>query len=146
MMGSTLRKVKRVSCHLGSVAAAFRKKKMRIDLISRTCLTLVLAIVSAGALAGQDDGERRGGKRDEGREQRHDERRDRGGDGHDRGNEGRGERQMPQPYQPQPQAQPQPPPAQQDGGRRNGRMSVEERRALRRQIDQASHDIYPPGR
>ena len=28
------------------------------------------------------------------------------------------------------------------GGRRNGHMSVEERRALRQQIDQAGHDFY----
>lgn len=40
----------------------------------------------------------------------------------------------------------QPQQAPQDGNRRNGRMSPEERRALRQQIDQASHDIYPQGR
>ena len=44
-------------------------------------------------------------------------------------------------YQSQPQYQP-----QQDGGRRGNRMSPEERRALRRQIDQASHEIYLPNR
>ncbi|MBC7514205.1 MAG: hypothetical protein H7234_07195 [Herminiimonas sp.] len=122
---------------------------MRNNLIGRTWLTLVLAIVSTGALAGQDDGERRGGNRDEGREQRLEERRDRGSEGRNRGNEGRDIQQPPRQdaaqgrqWQP-PEGQSQPP---QDGGRRTGRMSVEERRALRRQIDQASHDMYPPGR
>ena len=90
---------------------------------------------------------------DEGRDQRHEERGDRGdrGDrgGRDRGGEARAYQQAPR-QDPQQGRQWQPPPEQaqqpQDGGRRNGRMSVEERRALRRQIDQASHDIYPPGR
>jgi hypothetical protein len=31
-----------------------------------------------------------------------------------------------------------------DNSRRAGRMSPEERRALRRQIDEAGHDLYPP--
>jgi len=31
-----------------------------------------------------------------------------------------------------------------DNSRRTGRMSPEERRALRRQIDEAGHDLYPP--
>lgn len=33
-----------------------------------------------------------------------------------------------------------------EGSRRPGRMTLEERRALRRQIDQAGRDIYRPGR
>jgi hypothetical protein len=33
-----------------------------------------------------------------------------------------------------------------DNARRQGRMSPEERRALRRQIDEAGHDIYRPRR
>lgn len=33
---------------------------------------------------------------------------------------------------------------QSDGQRRQGRMTPEERRALRRQIDEASQDIYSP--
>ena len=36
--------------------------------------------------------------------------------------------------------------ASSDGARRNGRLSPEERRALRRQIDEAGHDIYAPKR
>ncbi len=42
-----------------------------------------------------------------------------------------------------------PPPEQHGEGqqdRRGNRMSPEDRRALRRQIDQASHDIYAPNR
>lgn len=103
-------------------------------------MSLVLAIASAGTLAGQDDGERR--------EQRRDERHDRGGEVRSRGNDGRDNQQAPRQDAQQgrqlqaPEAQPQP---SQEGGRRNNRMSVEERRALRRQIDQASHDMYPPG-
>lgn len=34
----------------------------------------------------------------------------------------------------------------QDAARKQGRMSPEERRALRRQIDEAGHDIYAPRR
>jgi hypothetical protein len=41
---------------------------------------------------------------------------------------------------------PAPPPDQADGNRRQGRMSPEERRALRRQINEAGHDIYAPRR
>ena len=33
-----------------------------------------------------------------------------------------------------------------DNAQKNGRMSPEERRALRRQIDEAGHDIYRPKR
>lgn len=33
-----------------------------------------------------------------------------------------------------------------DGGRRGGRMSPEDRRELRRQIDEAGRNIYAPGR
>lgn len=33
-----------------------------------------------------------------------------------------------------------------DNSRRGGRMSPEERRALRRQIDEAGHDLYTPKR
>ncbi|MGH8808957.1 MAG: hypothetical protein ACREX0_13870 [Noviherbaspirillum sp.] len=33
-----------------------------------------------------------------------------------------------------------------DNGRRQGRMTPEERRALRRQIDEVGHDIYAPKR
>lgn len=33
-----------------------------------------------------------------------------------------------------------------DGGRRPGKMSPEDRRALRQQIDQTSHELNPPGR
>jgi hypothetical protein len=33
-----------------------------------------------------------------------------------------------------------------DANRRQGKLSVEERRALRRQIDEAGHDIYAPKR
>jgi len=33
-----------------------------------------------------------------------------------------------------------------DAGRRQGRMSPEERRALRQQIDRAGHELYPPVR
>lgn len=36
--------------------------------------------------------------------------------------------------------------APQDDGRRGGRMSPEERRELRRQIDEAGRNIYAPGR
>jgi hypothetical protein len=55
------------------------------------------------------------------------------------------QQQGPQRMQPQ-YEQPQYQPQQQDNGRRGSRMSPEERRALRRQIDQASHDIYVPSR
>ncbi|MGE5622617.1 MAG: hypothetical protein ACM3WS_05635 [Bacillota bacterium] len=34
----------------------------------------------------------------------------------------------------------------QENGRRQGRMSPEERRTLRRQIDEVGHDIYAPKR
>jgi hypothetical protein len=37
-------------------------------------------------------------------------------------------------------------PAPPDEGRRGGRMSPEERRELRRQIDEAGRNIYAPGR
>jgi hypothetical protein len=33
-----------------------------------------------------------------------------------------------------------------DNSRKHGKMTPEERRALRRQIDEAGHDIYPPKR
>lgn len=33
-----------------------------------------------------------------------------------------------------------------DNGRRNGRMTQEEKQALRRQINEAGHDIYAPRR
>ena len=33
-----------------------------------------------------------------------------------------------------------------DNGRRNGRMTPEEKQALRRQINEAGHDIYAPRR
>ena len=128
------------------------KEKMRINPISKTCMTLLLAIVSAGTLAGQGDGERRGGGREEGREQRE----QRSDEGRERAPEGRGDRQERRqtPQQERQSAPPQAPPPQQaqqpqqpqDAGRRPGRMTVEERRALRRQIDQASHDIYPQDR
>lgn len=35
---------------------------------------------------------------------------------------------------------------QADANRRQGKLSLEERRALRRQIDEAGHDIYAPKR
>jgi hypothetical protein len=43
-----------------------------------------------------------------------------------------------------PDARPEPQnvPQQADPSKRNGRMSPDDRRALRRQIDQAGHDIY----
>ena len=46
-----------------------------------------------------------------------------------------------QQMQPQPEQRGEPQP-----DRRGSRMSPEDRRALRRQIDQASHDIYAPNR
>lgn len=145
MKQPTLCHVVRHFRHFGAAVAASRKNKMRnspIRPIRRTCMALLLAVVSVGAMAGQGDGERRGGNRDEAREQRRDERRDRDNDPREYQQAPRQDAQQRRQWQ-EPQGQPQ---QSQEGGRRSGRMSVEERRALRRQIDQASHDIYPPGR
>lgn len=45
---------------------------------------------------------------------------------------------------PSPQAEPQR--QQTENGRRNNRLSPEEKQALRRQINEAGHDIYQPNR
>ena len=115
---------------------------MRNKPIWNIFFTLTLAIASAGALAADGDGQWRGGNREDMREQRQILRQERDRSGADQrvARELREPRLLPPGQQYAPQETPP------EGGRRNGRMSPEERRALRRQIDQASHDIYPPGR
>lgn len=111
------------------------------------CLTLGLGCL-ASVVATAGDGDRRSG-REELRDQRQ------GGYNARMPEQGRdsGQRRDPQgdwrggadhgAQPPQPELAP---PQQTDNGRRNSRMSPEDRRALRRQIDQASHDLYEPRR
>lgn len=115
-----------------------RKSAMRINSSWSISIAFSLALAAGSALAG--DGDRRGSNHNEIREQLQSQHQDRSRD----------LRAMPpppgqqmQPSYPQQIQQPQP---QSDTGRRGVRMSPEERRALRRQIDQASHDMYGPGR
>lgn len=117
---------------------------MRIEPSWSIGIALTLALI-AGSSAFAGDGDRRGNNREDMREQRQAQRQERLRDV-------RAMQSLPPQYQPQPQYQESPqyqpqqaqPPS--DNGRRGGRMSPEERRALRRQIDQASHDMYGPGR
>lgn len=113
---------------------------MRIKSSWSINIAFLLALVASAVQAG--DGERQGGNREEMREQRQEQRQERPRDA-------RAMPPMPQQQMPPQQMQPQSPQYQQqqsDNGRRGGRMSPEDRRALRRQIDQASHDMYGPGR
>ncbi|MES2832209.1 MAG: hypothetical protein V4695_09470 [Pseudomonadota bacterium] len=102
------------------------------------------ALISAGALAGPGTDGERSGSRDERRDYRQGARSDI-----------RESQQYLPPLQAAPstqfqQAQPaaQPPgyTGSSDAGRRHGKMSPEERRALRQQIDQARHELTPPSR
>ncbi|GAC1407629.1 MAG: hypothetical protein NVSMB6_05590 [Burkholderiaceae bacterium] len=117
---------------------------MRHDALraSLRCLTFFICGV-AGVVATAGDNDRRGA-RDDGREQHPaydgrvpepglDSRQQRESRDEMRGGTDRREQQTMQGPQ-----------QQTDNGRRNGRMSPEDRRALRRQIDQASHDLYEP--
>ena len=119
-----------------SIVLASRKMVMRINSTWSRSIALLLALVAGGAVAG--DGERRAGNREEVREQRQALREERMRDV-------RSMQSMP-PQQMQPQYLPQGQQPSPDNGRRGARMSPEDRRALRRQIDQASHDMVAPGR
>lgn len=133
---------------------------MRIKSLWKTAIALAVVTASVGAFAGHDNGgERRFMQREEDHEMRQAVRQERMRDV-------RAAQSMPPQYQPQYPAQPQYQPQYQpqgqsfpqqysqpgqsqvpaEAGRRNGRMSADERRALRRQIDQASRDMYGPGR
>jgi Ni/Co efflux regulator RcnB len=119
---------------------------MRSDLISKLVLALAVAAASLAAVAAPDS--ERGANREEMRGQRQDERQaerqNRQSERQNRQNEMRAVREAPPQFDPrgQPGESAQPAPE----GRHGSRMSPEERRALRRQIDQASHDIYAPNR
>lgn len=109
-------------------------------------MMVALALLSSGAVAFAGDGDR--GDRGERWGNREDSR-DRQAARMERQRDVRAMQPLPEQRpqsQYQPQAQPQPDPQGADGNRRGGRMSPEDRRALRRQIDQAGHDLYVPGR
>ncbi len=113
-------------------------------------LLWAIALSSLPTLAGAGADTERSGGRDDQRESRQSARSEKGTrpdsreplPGH-----------MTQSFAPIPSAQQSPPVQQapnaagiQDSGRRQGKMSPEERRALRQQIDQASHELYPLSR
>ena len=108
-------------------------------MISKLALALAVAAASLGAVAAPDS--ERGVSREEMRAQRQAERQS---ERQNRQSEGRPVREV----QPQfdPRGQSGDAAQQAPEGRHGSRMSPEERRALRRQIDQASHDLYPPNR
>lgn len=101
-------------------------------------MTLLLSLAHPKVFAGQGgEGNRLRDNRGQRHEQNEASRQDRGGEfrGAERSNA------------PQPQYQEQTPQqGMQEQGRQKGRMSAEDRRALRQQIDQAGHDIYQRGR
>jgi hypothetical protein len=102
--------------------------------------TLLLSSVNLPVFAGQGwDRDGRDGNRGQTQEQRGAPRQDRNGEFRD------GERSNApqQRYSEQPQQQQQ---NLSDQSRHGGRMSAEDRRALRQQIDQAGHDIYQRSR
>jgi hypothetical protein len=116
----------------------------KIILINSILLPIVILIGNLPAIAANDGGRYESNGRENTRDQVQPQRYERSQDqltGH--------ESQYPLPAPAEPQTQPtaQPmtqPPA--DTNRHAGRMSLEDRRALRRQIDQANHDIYSPSR
>lgn len=128
---------------LGVSAPASRKKDMHINfswINYRRAMPMFLMglcawgtlFSSAAAFAGQGAA---GSKRDESPLQR----------------QGAREERMREERSTQPLSRPTQPVQQQpmqgmDSNRRNARMSLEDRRALRRQIDQAGHEIYLPNR
>ena len=98
-------------------------------LLSSCSLSLMFLLVMTSAHGGERS------ERDQQREARSEQRQQERGAPQERA----GEAQQAAPPEEKLQAHPEP-------GKKSGRMSPEERRALRRQIDEAGHDIYTKGK